>query len=261
MIASITIVWLLTVLYIRSDIATCGSVSSILWHDNVIKWNHFRAIGPLCGEFTGRWWIPITKDSDAELWCFLCSAPWIDSWGNNDEAGNLRRHRAHYDVIVMIFLVFRHSTIPAFSARFVINSEPGCLVSKCDYGGWMHVLQIDKTGSCSRPHLGTVGPLLRYSKNRKTVLFTTNSGKIRKQFNITNGHQLWYMILNQDQRYHWTISLVKLLLLDNDFLNSLLIGSRLCCQPIRNSVRVFMLDTSYMTSDWSHEIWGYCWSI
>ena len=35
------------------------------------------------------------------LWCFLWSAPWINRWVNNREAGDLRRHRAHYDVIVM----------------------------------------------------------------------------------------------------------------------------------------------------------------
>ena len=38
-------------------------------YDDVIKWKH------LCGEFTGDWWIPLTKASDAALWCFLWSAP------------------------------------------------------------------------------------------------------------------------------------------------------------------------------------------
>ena len=37
--------------------------------------NIFRATGHLCGEFTGPRWIPCTKASDAELWCFLWSAP------------------------------------------------------------------------------------------------------------------------------------------------------------------------------------------
>ena len=37
--------------------------------------NIFRVIGPLCGEFTGHRGIPLTKASDAELWCFLWSAP------------------------------------------------------------------------------------------------------------------------------------------------------------------------------------------
>ena len=37
--------------------------------------NIFRVIGHLWGEFTGHRWIPLTKASDAELWCFLWSAP------------------------------------------------------------------------------------------------------------------------------------------------------------------------------------------
>ena len=37
--------------------------------------NIFRVTGHLCGEFTGLRWIPRTKASDAELWCFLWSAP------------------------------------------------------------------------------------------------------------------------------------------------------------------------------------------
>ena len=35
----------------------------------------FSVTGPLCVEFTGYRWIPLTKASDAELWCFLWSAP------------------------------------------------------------------------------------------------------------------------------------------------------------------------------------------
>ena len=31
--------------------------------------NIFRVTGQLCGEFTGPQWIPLTKASDAELWC------------------------------------------------------------------------------------------------------------------------------------------------------------------------------------------------
>ena len=37
--------------------------------------NTFRVTGPLCREFTGLRWIPRTKASDAELSCFLWSAP------------------------------------------------------------------------------------------------------------------------------------------------------------------------------------------
>ena len=32
-------------------------------------------------------------------------AHWINGWVNNREAGDLRRHRAHFDVIVMILIL------------------------------------------------------------------------------------------------------------------------------------------------------------
>ena len=63
--------------------------------------NLFPLTGPLCGEFTGDRWIPFKKASGVELRCFLRSA-WINGWVNNRQAGDLRRHRAQYDVIVMI---------------------------------------------------------------------------------------------------------------------------------------------------------------
>ena len=37
--------------------------------------NIFRVTGLLCGELAGGRWIPRTKASDAELWCFLWSMP------------------------------------------------------------------------------------------------------------------------------------------------------------------------------------------
>ena len=58
----------------------------------------------LCRKFTGHRWIPLTKAIDAELWCFLWSAPWINGWVNNRVAGDFRRPWAHHDVIVMILL-------------------------------------------------------------------------------------------------------------------------------------------------------------
>ena len=101
--------------------------------------NIFRVTGPLCGEFTGHRWLPHTKAIDAELWCFLWSAPWINGWVNNREAGDLRRHRAHYDVIVMVkgtrnVLIYRHvvmcwniaaeTKLPIFRRRNVQMHHP-----------------------------------------------------------------------------------------------------------------------------------------
>ena len=82
-----------------------------------VSWNNmmtssngtiFRVTGPFLGESTGHWWIPLTNASDAKLWCFLLSAPeqTVESTNIRD-AGDLRRHRAHYDVTVMKFSMSR----------------------------------------------------------------------------------------------------------------------------------------------------------
>ena len=65
------------------------------------NWNIFRVTGTLCGECTGHRWIPLTKANDAELWCFLWTALWINGSANNREAGDSRRQGAAYDIIVM----------------------------------------------------------------------------------------------------------------------------------------------------------------
>ena len=57
------------------------------WHHMMTSSNGniFRVTGHLCGEITGHRWIPPTKASDAELWCFLCLRlnKWLSkqSWG------------------------------------------------------------------------------------------------------------------------------------------------------------------------------------
>ena len=84
--------------------------------------NIFRVTGPLCGEFTGQRWIPLTKASDAELWFFFLNRAWINAWVNNREAGDLRRNRAHYDVIVMIVCKRKYTKITAYDFFCVFNN-------------------------------------------------------------------------------------------------------------------------------------------
>ena len=55
--------------------------------------NIFRVTGALCGEYTGHRWC------GALMFSLICV--WINGWVNNREAGDLRRHRAHYEVTVM----------------------------------------------------------------------------------------------------------------------------------------------------------------
>ena len=73
-------------------------------HDDVIKWKHFpcywpfvRGIhrSPVTGEFP-------TQRAVTRSLMFSLICAWDDSWANNGDAGDLRRYRAHYDVIVMV---------------------------------------------------------------------------------------------------------------------------------------------------------------
>ena len=87
-------------------IATDTKFSSFAyWTDDMMtssNGNIFRVTGPLCGEFTAHRWIPITKASDAEIWMLSLICTWINGWVSYGEAGDLRRRRAHYDVIFTI---------------------------------------------------------------------------------------------------------------------------------------------------------------
>ena len=78
-------------------------------HDDVIKWKHFprywpfvRGIhrSPVNSPHKGQW-------RGALMFSLICAR--INGWVNNREAGDLRRYRAHYDVIVMVvtFVVSR----------------------------------------------------------------------------------------------------------------------------------------------------------
>ena len=61
--------------------------------------NIFRVTGPLWRKFPGHRWIPLTKASRALRFSLICA--WTNGWANNRDAGDLRHHRAHYDVSVM----------------------------------------------------------------------------------------------------------------------------------------------------------------
>ena len=95
------------------------------------KRNIFRVTGPLCGEFVGHRWIPLTKASDAELWCFFFICAWANGWINNRDAGDLIRHRAHYGVTVMfmymtpLLYVYQKGRIPLHRDMIKLSLRPG----------------------------------------------------------------------------------------------------------------------------------------
>ena len=70
-------------------------------HDDVIKWKHFPRYWPfVCGIH----WSPVNSLHKGQwrvalMFSSICA--WINEWVNNREAGDLRRHRVQYDLIVM----------------------------------------------------------------------------------------------------------------------------------------------------------------
>ena len=71
------------------------------FHNDVIKWKHFPRYWPFVWEIH-RWLVNSPHKGQLRgALMFLWYVSWINSWVNTREAGDLRRHRGHYDVIVM----------------------------------------------------------------------------------------------------------------------------------------------------------------
>ena len=100
---SCAVVWFyMTMLYqCVIDVYTKLYAKGEIIHDDIIKWKHFphnwpfvRGIhrSPVNSPHKGQW-------RGALMFSLICV--WINDWVNNREGGDLRRYRAHYDVIVM----------------------------------------------------------------------------------------------------------------------------------------------------------------
>ena len=85
----------------RWTIINASMCALLTLHDDVIKWKHFprywpfvRGIhrSPVNSPHKGQW-------RGALMFSLICV--WINGWVNNRKAGDLRRHRAHYDDTVM----------------------------------------------------------------------------------------------------------------------------------------------------------------
>ena len=71
-------------------------------HDDVIKWKHFPRYWPFVrgihrslvnSPHQGQW-------RGALMFSLMCA--WINDWVNNEESGDLKRYRTHYDVTAML---------------------------------------------------------------------------------------------------------------------------------------------------------------
>ena len=68
--------------------------------------------GPLCGIHRS----PVPSQGQWRgilMFSLICA--WINGWVNNRDAGDLRRHRAHHDVTVMLFSVSKRRHVGSLS--------------------------------------------------------------------------------------------------------------------------------------------------
>ena len=112
-----------------------GTCSQLSWHwiscywlrcgyldDDVIKWNHFPRN---CPFVRGILPVPVNSPHNGQwrgalMFSLICV--WINDWVNYREAGDLRRHRGHYDVNIMEYHLvseFIHFSSLCFSSSIL----------------------------------------------------------------------------------------------------------------------------------------------
>ena len=67
----------------------------------IIKWKHFPRYWALCEGNPPVTGLLTCKGQRRGALMFSLVCAWTNSWVNNRDSGGLRRHRSHYDVIVM----------------------------------------------------------------------------------------------------------------------------------------------------------------
>ena len=98
--------------------------------DNVIKWKHFQRYWPFVrgihrslvnSPHTGQW----------RTLMFSLTCGGLNGWVNSREAGNLRRHLAHYNVIVMLLSFYEGNPpgIDGFTSQCASNAGRWCRLS------------------------------------------------------------------------------------------------------------------------------------
>ena len=112
-----------------------NSIPLLTPHDDVIKWKHFprywpfvRGIhrSPVKSPHKGQW-------RGALTFSLICAR--INGWVNKRKAGDLRRYRVHYDVIVMIRRQRYWSAISKIMTRCL--AAPNHYLNQC----WLGIIE------------------------------------------------------------------------------------------------------------------------
>ena len=120
-------------------------------HDDVINWKHFP-----------RYWTFVRgihrssvnsphkgQSRGALMFSLICAQ--INGWINNRDASDLRRHRAHYEVIVMQSVSLCFEATPRISCDFEHSDCPDFSQDPSDQEDW-HRLKAKQDSVVKRDH-------------------------------------------------------------------------------------------------------------
>ena len=117
---------------------------SLFAHDDVIKWKHFPRYWPFVWRIHRS---PVNSPHKGQ-WrgalMFSLIRAQINGWVNNRDAGDLRRHQAHCDVIVMLIFVRVTSLTLGHSCPSVseINLVNMGIIDRRNSSWWRHQMEI-----------------------------------------------------------------------------------------------------------------------
>ena len=145
------------------------------WNGNI-----FRVAGHLCGKFTGPRWIPHKGQWRGTL-MFSLICVWISSWVNSREAGDLRRHRTHYGVIVM------QRFFPLLRPSFLLKIDTECRCAMYDSFACHILLSLAHLYNFHLSYYQCTGYRSIQSKKGITHLNYSNVLPIIKSSRVTRG--------------------------------------------------------------------------
>ena len=120
--------------------------NSTVCHDDVIKWKKIPRYWPFVrgihrstvnSPHKGQW-------RGALIFSLICT--WKNGWVNNREAGDLRRHRVHYDVTVMVEYLVQHNLKHQIS-RLMVLCEGNPVIIHSNY---RKISNIRRTVVCNK---------------------------------------------------------------------------------------------------------------
>ena len=106
----------------------------------------FRVAGPLWWESIDHRWLPFTKAQQRGVLMFSLIRAWTNSWVNNRDADDFRRHCAPYDVTVMIWVIDHMNPLGTYNRTTTKQSKTISLACMPNGMCWISQVRPDEFG-------------------------------------------------------------------------------------------------------------------